>query len=92
MRRFKMFDLKMRVSIVDDMSTMQKIVGKVCREIGFTDLTEAIDGALGWQALSESQPPVGLVISDWNMPNCSGLDFLKRVCGDQRFRIFLLSW
>jgi two-component system, chemotaxis family, chemotaxis protein CheY len=30
--------------------------------------------------------PFGLIISDWNMPNCSGLDFLKRMRGDQRFK------
>lgn len=80
-----MFDLKTRVLIVDDMLTMRKLVGKVCKEIGFTDFTEAADGALGWQAVQNANPPIGLIISDWNMPNCSGLDFLKRVRGDSRF-------
>ena len=79
-----MFDLKTRVLIVDDMLTMRKLVGKVCKEIGFTDLTEAADGAIAWEAIANANPPIGLVISDWNMPNTSGLDLLKRVRGDAR--------
>lgn len=79
-----MFDLKTRVLIVDDMMTMRKLVGKVCKDIGFTDITEAADGALAWAAISSASPPIGLVISDWNMPNCSGLDLLKRVRADSR--------
>lgn len=80
-----MFDLKTRVLIVDDMMTMRKLVGKVCKEIGFTDLTEASDGAMAWESINKASPPFGLVISDWNMPNCTGLDLLKRVRGDSRF-------
>lgn len=80
-----MFDLKTRILICDDMLTMRKLVGKACKEIGFTDLIEAADGALGWEALANANPPIGLVISDWNMPNSSGLDLLKRVRSDSRF-------
>ncbi len=81
-----MFDLKTRILIIDDMSTMRKLVTKACKEIGFTEFLEASDGALGWEALNSASPPVGLIISDWNMPNCTGLDLLKRVRGDQRFK------
>ena len=80
-----MFDPKTRVLVIDDMLTMRKLVMKICRELGFTDLTEASDGVKGWEAISNASPPFGLVISDWNMPNCTGLDLLKRVRGDQRF-------
>ncbi len=80
-----MFDPKTRILIVDDMMTMRKMVGKVCKELGFTDLTEAADGALAWEAVTGASPPFGLIISDWNMPNCSGIDFLRRVRGDKRF-------
>ena len=80
-----MFDLSTRILVVDDMMTMRKLVGKVCREIGFTNITEAADGALGWEQVNNASPPFGLIISDWNMPNCSGLDFLKRVRSDTRF-------
>jgi two-component system chemotaxis response regulator CheY len=80
-----MFDLKTRILVVDDMMTMRKLVSKCCREIGFTDITEAADGALAWTALDQSPIPYGLVISDWNMPNLTGLELLRRVRGDKRF-------
>lgn len=80
-----MFDPGTRILVVDDMLTMRKIVIKTCKELGFTDIIEAPDGALGWQALTTAKPAVGLIISDWNMPNCSGLELLKRVRGDSRF-------
>ncbi len=80
-----MFDLKTRILIVDDMLTMRKLVAKACKEIGFTDLTEAGDGTEGWGAIQDANPAFGLVLSDWNMPNSTGLDLLKRVRSDSRF-------
>ena len=80
-----MFDLKTRILVVDDMLTMRKIVTKVCKEIGFTDILEAEDGAKAWEKLEGANPPGGVIISDWNMPNLSGLDFLKKVRADARF-------
>ena len=80
-----MFSLNTRILVVDDMMTMRKLVTKVCKEIGFTDITEAADGALAWEVVANANPPIGLIISDWNMPNTSGLDLLKRVRSDSRF-------
>lgn len=80
-----MFDPSTRVLVVDDMMTMRKLVSKVCKELGFSDITEAADGAKGWEAICNANPGIGLVISDWNMPNTSGLDLLKRVRSDSRF-------
>lgn len=80
-----MFDLSTKILIVDDMMTMRKIVAKACKEIGFTDLTEAADGALAWQKISESEAPFGLIISDWNMPNCTGVELLKRIRASQKY-------
>ena len=74
-----MFDLKTRVLVVDDMSTMRKIVSKSLKNIGFTDIIDAADGVQAFTALQSSEIPVGLIVSDWNMPNCTGLEFLKRV-------------
>lgn len=81
-----MFDPKTRVLVVDDMTTMRKLVSKILKELGFSDFTEAADGALAWEAVTKAEVPFGLIISDWNMPNCSGLDLLKRVRSDQRFK------
>lgn len=79
-----MFDPKTRVLVVDDMMTMRKVVSKICRDIGFTDITEASDGAQAWEKASTANPPFGLIISDWNMPNCTGLDFLKKIRADSK--------
>jgi len=78
-----MFDPKTRVLVVDDMMTMRKLVKKSLMEIGFSDIIEANDGAVAWEALNNSPAPVGLIVSDWNMPNCTGLDLLKRVRGSR---------
>jgi two-component system chemotaxis response regulator CheY len=80
-----MFDPKTKILVVDDMMTMRKLVAKVCKELGFSDISEAADGAKAWEAISSANPPFGLIISDWNMPNTSGLDLLKRVRADSRF-------
>ena len=80
-----MFSPNTKILVVDDMMTMRKLVSKTCKELGFTDIVEAADGALAWEAIQSANPPIGLIISDWNMPNCTGLDLLKRVRGDSRF-------
>lgn len=80
-----MFDLKTKILVVDDMSTMRKLVMKTCQKLGFTDFVEAADGQLAWEVVT-SDKTIGLIISDWNMPNCTGIDFLKRVRADARFK------
>ncbi len=80
-----MFSPDTHVLVVDDMMTMRKLVTKTCKELGFSKITDAADGALAWAAIQQADPPIGLIISDWNMPNTSGLDLLKRVRADSRF-------
>lgn len=79
-----MFDPKIKILVVDDMSMMRKAVSKFVKEFGFSDITEAVDGVDAWTKMSEANPPFGLVISDWNMPNCTGIDLLKRIRADGR--------
>jgi len=80
-----MFAPDTRILILDDMMTMRKIVGKTLRDAGFKDIQEAADGNIGWEILDKASPQIQLVISDWNMPNCSGLELLKKVRADVRF-------
>lgn len=79
-----MFDLKTKVLVVDDMLTMRKIVSKVLKELGFSDITEACDGKDALDKAKASEAPFGLIISDWNMPNMTGLEFLKQIRADQK--------
>lgn len=80
-----MFNKSTKILVVDDMMTMRKIVSKICKDLGFSDITEATNGAEAWTKLSESKVPFQLVISDWNMPQSTGLDLLKRVRSDSRY-------
>lgn len=79
-----MYNLKTKVLIVDDMLTMRKLVAKCCKEIGFVSLVDAADGNLAWEVLTKN-PDIGLIISDWNMPNCSGMEFLKKLRADAKY-------
>ena len=74
-------DLNMKVLVVDDFATMRRIVKNVLKQIGFTHIVEADDGTTALSVLKENR--VDLIISDWNMPKMTGLDFLKRVRGDE---------
>lgn len=80
-----MFDPKTRILVLDDMMTMRKIVSKNLKDLGFSDIQEGADGNIGWDLLTKSVPGIQLIISDWNMPNCTGLEFLKKVRADARF-------
>lgn len=80
-----MFSPDTQILIVDDMLTMRKLVKKACKTLGFSNFIEAVDGQDAYQKLQEAPAPIQLIISDWNMPKCSGLDFLKRVRADGRY-------
>lgn len=81
-----MFAPTTRILILDDMLTMRKIVKNTLKTLGFLDVQEAVDGNQGWEMLQASSPAVQLIISDWNMPNCTGIELLKKVRGDDRFK------
>lgn len=79
----------MKVLVIDDMSTMRKIIKKMLNEIGFTNLTEADDGATAWPMIQEAHAngePFEFIVSDWNMPEMSGLDLLKHVRATEEFK------
>jgi two-component system, chemotaxis family, chemotaxis protein CheY len=75
----------MKILVVDDFPTMRRIVKTLMRQNGYTNFVEAEDGQLGFKML-ESMPDIEFVISDWNMPNMTGLEFLKAVRADPRFK------
>jgi two-component system chemotaxis response regulator CheY len=77
-----MFKPEIKILVIDDMKTMRKIVQKALTDIGFKTFVEAADGVEGWTQITSAQPKFDLIISDWNMPNCSGLDLLKRLRAD----------
>jgi two-component system chemotaxis response regulator CheY len=73
-------DHKIKILVVDDFSTMRRIVKNVLKQIGFENIEEAEDGA---QALAKLKTGgFNFMVSDWNMPNMDGLDLLKSVRKD----------
>jgi two-component system chemotaxis response regulator CheY len=74
-------DVNIKVLVVDDFATMRRIIKNVLKQIGFTKILEADDGTTALEVLKENK--VDLIISDWNMPNMTGLDLLKTVRGEK---------
>ena len=70
------------VLVVDDSLTVRNIVVKSLRNLGFSDVDAAEDGKLALERMREKQ--YGLLISDWEMPNMSGEEFLKAVRRDPK--------
>ncbi|NLI32857.1 MAG: response regulator [Deltaproteobacteria bacterium] len=70
------------VLIVDDFSTMRRIMRNILRDLEFKNILEAEDGTAAVGILEKQ--PVDLVISDWNMPKMTGLDLLRHVRGNEK--------
>lgn len=69
-----------KILIVDDFSTMRRIVRNLLKELGYTNVDEAEDGAMGLSKLRAE--PFDFVISDWNMPVMDGLTMLQTIRAD----------
>lgn len=74
----------MKVLVVDDYSTMRRIIRNLLTQIGYTDIDEATDGGDALQKLRAVH--YGLVISDWNMEPMTGYDLLKQVRADDKLK------
>ena len=70
-------DTKMTVLVVDDFATMRRIITNVLKQLGFEHILEAEDGSKALQVMETEK--VDFVITDWNMPQMSGLDLLKAI-------------
>ncbi len=69
----------MKILIVDDSSTMRRIIINTLSRIGYTDVVEAEHGKAGLEKLN--QGGVEMIITDWNMPEMDGLEFVQTVRG-----------
>ena len=75
-------NLNMKVLVVDDFATMRKIVRNILKQIGFTNIVEADDGVNALQVIKEDK--IDFVVTDWNMPNMTGLDLLKNIRANEK--------
>lgn len=77
-------DKTMKVLVVDDFSTMRRIIRNLLREIGFTNTVEADDGASALPILKAGG--VDFLITDWNMPGMPGIELLNAVRKDESLK------
>ncbi len=73
-------DKNMKVLVVDDFSTMRRIVKNLLRDLGFTNIQEADDGSTALPMLQNGD--FDFVVTDWNMPGMQGIDLLKAIRAD----------
>jgi len=75
----------LKLLVVDDSSTMRRIIKNTLARLGYKDVLEGADGVEGWDSLN-SNPDVEMLITDWNMPEMNGLELVKKVRADERFK------
>lgn len=75
-------DKNMKILIVDDFSTMRRIIKNLMRDLGFNNTSEADDGKTALPMLQNGD--FDFLITDWNMPGMQGIDLLKAVRADQK--------
>ena len=75
----------MKLLVVDDSSTMRRIIKNTLARLGYKDILEGADGVEGWSQM-DSNPDIEMLITDWNMPEMNGLELVKKVRADERFR------
>ncbi len=77
-------DPNMKILVVDDMSTMRRIVKNILKQLGFNNLEEA---EIGQDALTKLKADTyGFVVSDWNMPVMMGIDMLRAIRADEKLK------
>lgn len=75
-------DTNIKVLVVDDFSTMRRIVKNLLRDLGFTNISEADDGSTALPMLQAGD--FDFVVTDWNMPGMQGIDLLKAIRADAK--------
>ncbi|MAB20826.1 chemotaxis response regulator CheY [Idiomarina loihiensis] len=73
-------DKNMKILVVDDFSTMRRIIKNLLRDLGFTNIQEADDGNTALPMLQNGD--FDFVVTDWNMPGMQGIDLLKEIRKD----------
>jgi two-component system chemotaxis response regulator CheY len=81
MKEDMMADPNMKILVVDDFSTMRRIVRNLLKELGFANVSEAEDGVDALNKL-RGENNFEFVVSDWNMPNMTGIELLRAIRGD----------
>lgn len=76
--------MTLKLLVVDDSSTMRRIIKNTLQRLGFNDVLEAEHGVEAWQIM-ERTPDINVLITDWNMPEMNGLDLVRKVRAEKRY-------
>lgn len=76
--------MNMKILIVDDFSTMRRIIKNLLKDLGFANTFEADDGTTGLPMLKNGN--FDFLVTDWNMPGMNGIDLLKAVRADENLK------
>jgi two-component system chemotaxis response regulator CheY len=74
-------DKQIKILVVDDFATMRKVIRNLLKQVGYENIVEAEDGVIALKTLKSQK--IDLVVSDWNMPNMTGLELLKAIRSDE---------
>ncbi|MGD9595579.1 chemotaxis response regulator CheY [Wolinella succinogenes] len=74
----------MKLLVVDDSSTMRRIIKNTLSRLGYNDVLEGENGVEGWEQM-DANADIKVLITDWNMPEMNGLELVKKVRADKRF-------
>jgi len=75
----------LKLLVVDDSSTMRRIIKNTLARLGHKDVLEGANGVEGWEQMN-AHPDIDMLITDWNMPEMNGLELVKKVRADERFK------
>jgi len=69
----------LKILIVDDSSTMRRIIANTLKKIGFNDIIQAKDGVEAWELYQKHKDEISAILTDWNMPNMNGLELVTKI-------------
>lgn len=74
----------MKILVVDDSSTMRRIIKNTLNRLGYTDLLEGENGVQAWEQMTGNSD-INVLITDWNMPEMNGLELVKKVRAEKKY-------
>jgi two-component system chemotaxis response regulator CheY len=75
---------QLKILVVDDSSTMRRIIKNTLNRLGYKDLFEAENGAQAWEVLQQNDG-INVLVTDWNMPEMNGLELVQKVRAEEKY-------
>jgi two-component system chemotaxis response regulator CheY len=70
--------------VIDDSSTIRKIIKNILKKIGFNNVLEASNGVEAWDIYQNNKDKINVILTDWNMPNMNGLELVKKIRNEDK--------